>query len=130
MDDDEALLSSYGLNNNCVVHCLVRHPCPTTNGPQNADHDTARRRRRPRRPSTNSQQSGDNTTEQSVPNMSRRRQNYSFITVPWLEETIPHEWMLAVLGLVFIALLLFLLCFLKPLYPRFTYYAFRILFMC
>ncbi|XP_025192454.1 transmembrane and ubiquitin-like domain-containing protein 1 [Melanaphis sacchari] len=43
LHDDEASLSSCGLHDNCVVHCLIHQPRPTTNAQQTPDpvnHDT------------------------------------------------------------------------------------------
>ncbi|VVC34799.1 Ubiquitin-related domain,Ubiquitin domain [Cinara cedri] len=37
LHDDEATLSSYGLHDNCVVHCLIHQPRPTTNAQQTDD---------------------------------------------------------------------------------------------
>lgn len=43
LHDDEASLSSCGLHDNCVVHCLIHQPRPTANAQQTPDtvnHDT------------------------------------------------------------------------------------------
>jgi len=43
LHDDEASLSSCGLHDNCVVHCLIHQPRPTVNAQQTPDpvnHDT------------------------------------------------------------------------------------------
>lgn len=96
MHDDEATLSSCGLHDNCVVHCLIHQPRPTTNAQQTHDHVD------------------HDTTEQPVPNMIRRGQRQP--------GPVQREWNLATLLSALITVIISLLWYARiQFYTMFSY---------
>lgn len=94
MHDDEALLSSCGLHDNCVVHCLIHQPRPATNAQQNPD----------------SVNQGSN--EHQLPNVARQRQ----------AGPIQRDWNLATLLSALITIIISILWYARiQFYTLFSY---------
>lgn len=96
LHDDEASLISYGLHDNCVVHCLIHQP----------------------RSSSNTQQSSDsvdhNTTEQPQSNIGRHGQRQN--------GPVQREWNLATLLSALITIIISLLWYARlQFYTLFSY---------
>lgn len=96
LHDDEASLSSCGLHDNCVVHCLIHQPRPTANAQQTSDplnHGTA---------------------EQPLPNMMRHG--------PRQPGPVQREWNLATLLSALITIIISLLWYARiQFYTMFSY---------
>lgn len=96
LHDDEASLSSCGLHDNCVVHCLIHQPRPTANAqqtPESVNH---------------------NTTEQPLPNVIRHGQRQP--------GPVQREWNLATLLSALITLIISLLWYVRiHFYSLFSY---------
>lgn len=96
LHDDDASLSSYGLHDNCVVHCLIHQPRPTANVQQNAD----------------SAEQG--TNEQPLPNMIRQGQRQA--------GPVQRDWNLATLLSALITIIISLLWYARiQFYTMFSY---------
>lgn len=96
LHDDEASLSSCGLHDNCVVHCLIHQPRPTANAQQNPDPVDR------------------DTSEQPVPNMTRHGQRQP--------GPVQREWNLATLLSALITIIISLLWYARiQFYTLFSY---------
>jgi len=94
LHDDEASLSSCGLHDNCVVHCLIHQPRPATNAQQNPD----------------SVNQGSN--EHQLPNIARQRQ----------AGPVQRDWNLATLLSALITIIISLLWYARiQFYTLFSY---------
>lgn len=96
LHDDEATLSSCGIHDNCVVHCLIHQPRPTANTQQTTDHV------------------GQDTAEQQLPNMTRHGQRHP--------GPAQREWNLATLLSALITIIISLLWYARiQFYTLFSY---------
>lgn len=96
LHDDEASLSSCGIHDNCVVHCLIHQPRPTVNAQQTPDPVDHR------------------TPEPSVPNMTRHGQRQP--------GPVHREWNLATLLSALITIIISLLWYARiQFYSLFSY---------
>lgn len=96
LHDDEASLSSCGLHDNCVVHCLIHQPRPSVNAQQNSDPVDR------------------DTTDQPIPNMTRHGQRQP--------GPIQREWNLATLLSALITIIISLLWYARiQFYTLFSY---------
>jgi len=96
LHDDEASLSSFGLHDNCVVHCLIHQPRPATNAQQTPD----------------SVDQGAN--DQPLPNMARHGQRQA--------GPVQRDWNLATLLSALITIIISLLWYARiQFYTLFSY---------
>lgn len=96
LHDDEASLSSCGLHDNCVVHCLIHQPRPTANAQQTPDPVN------------------HNTAEQPLPNVIRHGQRQP--------GPVQREWNLATLLSALITIIISLLWYARiQFYSFFSY---------
>lgn len=96
LHDDQASLSSCGLHDNCVVHCLIHQPRPTANAQQTPDPVN------------------QNTPEQPLPNVIRHGQRQP--------GPVQREWNLATLLSALITIIISLLWYARiQFYTLFSY---------